>query len=155
MSWLEHSVQIEVPHRVDWVWEHWADLQAMPQWMRWLQSVELPPDHPNISIWHLGANGFTFAWKSRIVKQVPLKIIQWESVDGLPNRGAVRFYGRGETTILKLTVAYAIPGAIAHLMDSLFLGQLVENTLRNSLENFAKYLEQRKQAQVNPAPIIP
>jgi uncharacterized membrane protein len=71
-------------------------------------------------------------------------------VDGLPNRGAVRFYGRGETTILKLSVSYSIPGAIAQIMDSLFLGQLVENSLRNSLENFAKYLERRKQTEVTP-----
>jgi len=112
--------------------------------------VELPADQPHLSIWHLGANGFTFAWKSRITKQVPLQMIQWESVDGLPNRGAVRFYGRGETTILKLSVSYSIPGAIAQIMDSLFLGQLVENSLRNSLENFAKYLERRKQAEVTP-----
>jgi Predicted integral membrane protein len=103
-------VRGEVPHQVDWVWSNWADLEAMPQWMRWIQSVELPPDQPHVSIWHLGANGFTFAWKSRITKQVPLQMIQWESVDGLPNRGAVRFYGRGETTILKLSVAYSIPG---------------------------------------------
>jgi len=151
MTWLEHTVQIEVPHKVDWVWANWADLQAMPQWMRWIQSVELPADQPHVSIWHLGANGFTFAWKSRITKQVPLQMIQWESVDGLPNRGAVRFYGRGETTILKLSVSYSIPGAIAQIMDSLFLGQLVENSLRNSLENFAKYLERRKQAEVTPA----
>ncbi|MFN3926748.1 MAG: SRPBCC family protein [Pseudanabaenaceae cyanobacterium] len=143
MSWLEHTVQMEMHHPVDKVWTAWADLPSMPRWMRWLQSVEVPADQPNISVWHLGANGFTFAWKSKIVKQIPLQLIQWEAIDGLPNRGAVRFYGRGDRTIVKLSVSYAIPTLIAELMDSLFLGRLVEDNLRKSLERFAVYLDER------------
>jgi uncharacterized membrane protein len=141
MSWLEHTVQIEIHHPVEKVWAGWADLPSMPQWMRWLDSVEILPHQPNVSIWHMGANGFTFAWKSRITKQVPLQIIQWESVDGLPNRGAARFYGRNASTIVKLSVAYDIPIVIAQVMDSLFLGRLVENNLASSLEQFSAYLD--------------
>lgn len=141
MAWLEHTVQVEIQHPVDLVWSVWSDLSAMSNWMRWIQSVETPADQPGISIWHLGANGFSFAWKSKMLKTVPQQLLQWESVDGLPNRGAVRFYGRGEMTIVKLSVSYAIPTVIAQLMDNLFLGRLVESTLKADLDRFSSYMD--------------
>jgi uncharacterized membrane protein len=67
--------------------------------------------------------------------------MQWESIGGLPNRGAVRFYGRpNNVTIVKLSIAYAIP-AIGAIMDNLFLGQIVESTLQADLERFRVYAE--------------
>jgi uncharacterized membrane protein len=80
-----------------------------------------------------------------MLKQVPQQLLQWESVDGLPNRGAVRFYGRGDTTIVKLSVSYAIPTAIAQLMDNLFLGRLVESTLKADLDRFSDYMDRTYQ----------
>jgi len=70
---------------------------------------------------------------------VPNQIIQWESVDGLPNRGAVRFYDRQGSSIVKLSVAYAIPGLLGQLMDNLFLGRVVESTIQADLERFREY----------------
>jgi uncharacterized membrane protein len=70
---------------------------------------------------------------------VPHQIIQWESVDGLPNRGAIRFYGKGDRSIVKLTIAYAIPGFLGKLMDNLFLGRVVESTIQADLERFREY----------------
>jgi uncharacterized membrane protein len=67
---------------------------------------------------------------------VPHQIIQWESIDGLANRGAVRFYDRKTTTVVKMTVAYGIPGIVGQLMDNLFLGRFVESTLRADMERF-------------------
>ncbi|NEP32877.1 MAG: hypothetical protein F6K38_15810, partial [Moorea sp. SIO3B2] len=83
--------------------------------------------------------GFEFSWLSRILKLVPHQIIQWESVDGLPNRGAVRFYDRKDSSIVKLTIAYGIPGILGQLMDNLFLGNLVESTIQEDLERFRDY----------------
>jgi uncharacterized membrane protein len=54
---------------------------------------------------------------------VPNQIIQWESVDGLPNRGAIRFYDRHGSSIVKLTVGYAIPGILRQLMDTPFVSR--------------------------------
>ena len=137
-AWLEHTVQTEVAIPVEYAWSLWSDLQAMPRWMKWIDSVELSED-PNISAWKLGANGLTFTWKSRILKHIPNQIIQWESIGGLPNRGAVRFYGRpNNVTIVKMSIAYAIP-AIGQLMDNLFLGQVVESTLQADLDRFKVY----------------
>jgi uncharacterized membrane protein len=146
-DWLEHSVQIEVEVPIDLVWSLWSDLEQMPRWMKWIESVTILEDNPELSRWKLASGGFEFSWLSRILKVVPQQIIQWESVDGLPNRGAIRFYDRHSSSIVKLTAAYAIPGIIGKLMDNLFLGRIVESTLQADLERFKVYALKAKAQQ--------
>ncbi len=138
-DWLEHSVQVEVPTPIDTVWELWSDLEKMPLWMRWIESVSVSSEDPEISRWKMSAGNFDFSWNSRILKVIPNQIIQWESIDGLPNRGAIRFYARKQSSIVKLTVAYGIPGMLGPLMDNLFLGNLVESNLQADLHRFRDY----------------
>jgi uncharacterized membrane protein len=108
--------------------------------MKWIEGVTIDSADPTISIWKLGSGGLVFNWKSRIVKQVPNQIIQWESIDGLPNRGAIRFYDRGESgSIVKMTIAYAIPSIVKQIMSGLSLGQVVESTLQADLNRFRDY----------------
>ncbi len=143
-DWLEHSVQIEVDIPIELAWELWSDLEQMPRWMKWIDSVKVLEDNPELSRWKLATGGLEFSWLSRILKLVPHQIIQWESVDGLPNQGAIRFYKRGDSSIVKLTIAYAIPGILGKLMDNLFLGRAVESTIQADLERFRDYALQVK-----------
>ena len=138
-DWLEHSVQVEVEVPIELVWGLWSDLEQMPKWMKWIDSVKISEDNPEISLWKLSTGGLDFMWKSRITKIIPNQIIQWESVDGLPNQGAIRFYDRQNNSIVKMTVSYAIPGLIGKLMDNLFLGKVVESTIQADLERFKEY----------------
>ncbi len=138
-NWLEHSVQIEVAAPIDLVWNLWSDLEQMPQWMKWIESVEVLKDNPDLSKWKLASGNFEFSWLSRIQRIVTHQIIQWESVDGLPNRGAIRFYDRHGSSIVRLTVAYGVPGWLIKIMDNLFLGRMVESTLMADLERFRDY----------------
>lgn len=138
-SLLEHSVQVEVPVSMDIVWGLWSDLEQMPRWMKWIHSVRISPDRPDISLWKFASGNFQFEWKSRMLRVVPHQIIQWESVDGLRNRGAVRFYDRHGSSVVRLTVAYAIPTIVGRIMDKLFLGRLVESTIQADLERFRDY----------------
>ncbi|HEY9837247.1 MAG TPA: SRPBCC family protein [Vampirovibrionales bacterium] len=139
-NWLEHSVLVEVNTPIDHVWGLWSDLEQMPRWMKWIESVQILEEDPDLSRWKLASGGFEFSWLSRILKIVPNQIIQWESVDGLPNRGAIRFYDRHqEGSVVKLTVAYAIPGILGQIMDNLFLGRVVESTIQADLERFRDY----------------
>ena len=138
-NWLEHSVQVEVEVPIELSWSLWSDLEQMPRWMKWIDSVHVLEDNPELSRWKLATGGLEFSWLSRNLKVVPQQIIQWESVDGLPNRGAVRFYDRHGSSIVKLTVAYAIPGFLGQLMDNLFLGRVVESTIQADLERFREY----------------
>jgi uncharacterized membrane protein len=138
-DWLEHTVQVEVETPIDVVWDLWSDLEQMPNWMKWIDSVKVLEEDPELSRWKLASGGFEFSWLSRITKLVPHQIIQWESVDGLPNRGAIRFYDRGDRSIVKLTVAYGIPGILGKLMDNLFLGRVVSSTIQADLDRFREY----------------
>jgi uncharacterized membrane protein len=149
-DWLEHSVQVEVETPMELVWSLWSDLEQMPRWMKWIDSVKVLDDNPELSRWKLATGGLEFSWLSRILKVIPHQIIEWESVDGLPNRGAIRFYDRGDSSVVKLTVAYAIPGWLGRLMDNLFLGRVVESTIQADLERFREYAlnAQAKKEQV-------
>ena len=138
-DWLEHSVQIEIAAPIDLVWNLWSDLEQMPQWMKWIESVEILKDNPELSKWKLASGNFEFSWLSRIQRIVTHQIIQWESVDGLPNRGAIRFYDRHDSSIVRLTVAYGVPGWLIKIMDNLFLRKIVESTLMADLERFRDY----------------
>lgn len=143
-DWLEHSVQVEIDAPIDFVWSLWADLEQMPRWMKWIDSVKVLEDQPELSRWKLNTGGLEFTWLSRILKIVPQQIIEWESVDGLPNRGAIRFYDRKTSSIVKLSIAYAIPGILGKIMDNLFLGRVVESTIRADLERFREYAMKAK-----------
>ena len=132
-------MQIEVQAPIELVWGLWSDLEQMPRWMKWIDSVEISPENPDISLWKLSTGGLEFKWKSRILKVVQQQIIQWESVDGLPNQGGIRFYDRHGSTVVKMTVSYAIPGILGKIMDNLFLGRVVESTIQADLERFKEY----------------
>ena len=145
-DWLEHTVQVEVEVPVDVAWSLWSDLEQMPKWMKWIDSVKVLEDDPDLSRWKLASGGFEFSWLSRITRLVKHQIIQWESVDGLPNRGAIRFYDRGSNqSVVKLSVAYAIPGILGKIMDNLFLGRIVESTIQADLNRFRDYALQQQQ----------
>lgn len=140
-DWLEHSVHVDVDVPIDEVWRLWSDLEQMPKWMKWISSVEILPEDRELSRWKLETNGLSFSWRSRILKKVPRQIIRWESVDGLPNKGAIRFYGRKDgTSTVKMTIAYALPAILARLMMSnTFVDRVVTSTLQADLDRFRDY----------------
>jgi uncharacterized membrane protein len=132
-------VDVNVP--VETSWDLWCDLEQMPKWMKWIDSVRIPPENPELSEWKLASRGLEFTWRSKITNLVTHQVIQWEAIDGLPNKGAIRFYDRKEgQSSVKLTVSYAIP-SIIKWMDGLFLGRLVEATLQSDLNRFRDYAQ--------------
>jgi uncharacterized membrane protein len=68
-------------------------------------------------------------------------------VDGLPNRGGIRFYDHKDKSAVKLTVAYSIPSFLGKLMDNLILGRVVEGTLKADLKRFQKHVAEIQQQQ--------
>ena len=108
--WLDHTVTTEVQAPVEQVWTVWSDLEAMPRWMRWIESVKTQED-PDLTDWTLAAQGFRFHWKARITSRIDQQQLLWESVGGLPTKGGVRFYQeQPEVTAVKLSVGYELPG---------------------------------------------
>ena len=139
--WLEHTVTTEVKAPVDRVWAVWSDLEAMPRWMRWIESVKTLDD-PDLTDWTLAAQGFRFSWKAKITTRVEAQQLHWESVGGLPTKGAVRFYPESEMcTAVKLSVTYELPGVLAPLMEPSILGGIVTKELQANLDRFRDLVE--------------
>ncbi len=139
--WLEHTVTTTVQSPVDQVWAVWSDLEAMPRWMRWIESVKTRED-PDLTDWTLAAQGFRFQWKARITSRVDQQRLQWESVGGLPTKGIVRFYAENpELTAIKLSVSYELPGILAPLMEPSILGGIVTKELQANLDRFRDLVE--------------
>lgn len=135
--WLEHSVTTEIAAPVQRVWAVWSDLEAMPRWMQWIESVTTEPNNPDLTDWTLAAQGFRFHWKARITQRVEAQQLHWESVGGLPTKGAVRFSPQGaDLTAVKLTVSYELPGVLAPLMEPSILGGMVNRELQANLDRF-------------------
>ena len=140
-SWLEHTVSTKVQASAQKVWVTWSDLEAMPRWMRWIESVT-PLDDPDLTDWTLAAQGFRFHWKARITRRVEAQQLHWESVGGLPTKGAVRFYSESEShTLVKLSVTYELPRILAPLMEPSILGGIVTRELQINLDRFRDLVE--------------
>ncbi len=140
--WLEHSVTTEIDAPAERVWEVWSDLEEMPKWMRWIESVVTEPGNPDLTDWTLAAQGFRFHWKARITRRVEAQQLHWESVGGLPTRGAVRFYPlSADRTAVKLSVSYELPGVLAPLMEPSILGNIVTRELQANIDRFRDLVE--------------
>jgi uncharacterized membrane protein len=140
--WLEHSVTTDINAPAERVWEVWSDLEAMPKWMRWIESVVTEPNDPDLTDWTLAAQGFRFHWKARITQRVETQQLHWQSVGGLPTKGSVRFYPQecGRTAV-KLSVSYELPGILAPLMEPSILGGIVTKELQANLDRFRDLVE--------------
>jgi len=144
--WLEHTVTCDIKAPVSQVWEVWSDLDAMPLWMSWIESVktiDAPTSTlPDLTEWTLAANGFRFKWKAKINERIEMQKLQWESVGGLPTKGNVRFYEEGaHKTIVKLSVTYELPKVLAPIMEPNILGGMVTNELQGNLDRFRDIIE--------------
>jgi uncharacterized membrane protein len=98
--------------------------------------VTTTPGDPDLTDWTLAAQGFRFHWKARITQRVEAQQLHWESVGGLPTKGAVRFYPEAGATAVKLTVSYELPGVLAPLMEPTILGGIVTKELQANLDRF-------------------
>ncbi len=141
-KWLEHTVKTNVQAPVKQVWAVWSDLEAMPRWMTWIESVKTVDDEtaktlPDLTEWTLAANGFRFTWKAQITQRIDEQKLEWVSVGGLPTKGAARFYEEETNlTVVKLSVSYELPKALAPLMEARILSRMVTNELQNNLNRF-------------------
>ncbi len=144
--WLDHTVTIKIQAPVNQVWKVWSDLEAMPLWMSWIESVKTIDEEattlPDLTEWTLAANGFRFKWKAKINERIEAQKLQWESIGGLPTKGCVRFYPeKDDITIVKLMVTYELPRVLAPLMEPNILGGMVTNELQANLDRFGELVE--------------
>ena len=154
-SWLEHTVTSKIYAPVDQVWTVWSDLDSMPLWMTWIESVKTIDQEtstlPDLTEWTLAANGFRFKWKAKINERIEEQKLKWESVGGLPTKGCVNFYEENDNiTNVKLTISYELPKVLAGLMKANILGGMVTNELQTNLDRFKNLVEKRSKKSIKP-----
>ena len=145
-TWLAHDVVTTVNAPLQNVWHTWSDLDSMPLWMSWIESVKTIDQQtstlPDLTEWTLAANGFKFRWKAQITERIDLEKLKWESVGGLPTRGSVLFQKNHEnSTLVTLSITYELPKMIARLMEQNILGKMVTNELQANIDRFKSLVE--------------
>ena len=145
-TWLKHDVITIVNAPLENVWATWCDLDSMPLWMSWIQSVKTVDEEtstlPDLTEWTLAANGFKFKWKAQITERIENNKLEWKSIGGLPTEGSVIFDSEGEqSTLVKLAITYELPKMIARFMEENILGKMVTNELQANIDRFKDLVE--------------
>ena len=145
-SWLKHDVTTIVNAPLEKVWDTWSDLDSMPLWMTWIESVKTVNQQtstlPDLTEWTLAANGFKFKWKAQITERIENQKLQWESIGGLPTHGSVVFISNSEySTSVNLAVTYELPKMIARFMEENILGKMVTKELQTNIDRFKDLVE--------------
>ena len=105
------------------LYDFWRDFSNLPQFMDNIRSVAKLGDKR--SHWVIKAPaGTSVEFDSRVVEDVPGKLIAWESEDGasVPNRGRVEFNQTSSgATVVRATISYDPPaGAAGRMIAKLF-----------------------------------
>ncbi|KAH6777437.1 Polyketide cyclase/dehydrase and lipid transport superfamily protein [Perilla frutescens var. hirtella] len=142
MEWQDCTVKMEIDVPISVAYKCYSDREAIPQWMPFISSVKILEDKPDLSRWTLKYKAFgrdiEFSWLARNMQPIINQKIHWRSLEGLPNRGAVRFYpkGAGSCTV-ELTVSYEVPQLLTPVASA--LQPFLESLLVRGLERFAAF----------------
>ncbi|KAG8653329.1 hypothetical protein MANES_05G011200v8 [Manihot esculenta] len=114
MEWQDCTVKREIDVPVAVAYKCYLDRESIPRWMPFISSVKILEDKPDLSRWSLKYKAFgrdiEFSWLARNMQPIPNQKIHWRSLEGLPNRGAVRFFPKGPSSCtVELTVSYEVP----------------------------------------------
>ncbi|KAL4361676.1 hypothetical protein GQ457_04G029620 [Hibiscus cannabinus] len=142
MEWQDCTAKIEVDVPASVAYNCYSDREAIPNWMPFISSVKVLEDKPDLSRWSLKYNAFgrdlEYSWLARNMQPIPNQKIHWRSLEGLPNRGAVRFYPKGPSScLIELTVSYEVPQLLTPVAS--VLQPFLENLLKGGLDRFAAY----------------
>ncbi|KAK9136600.1 hypothetical protein Sjap_007194 [Stephania japonica] len=122
MEWQDCTAKMEVDVPCSVAYKCYSDREAIPRWMPFISSVKVLEDKPDLSRWSLKYKAFgrdiQFSWLAKNLQPIPNQKIHWRSLEGLPNRGVVRFYPKGPSSCMvelafQLTVSYEVPQILA------------------------------------------
>lgn len=81
-------------------------------------------------------------WTSRITQRIPLRLITWEAVSGLSNRGSAEFFSSDRGCRLRLTIAFDVPGGmVGTFLKTIGVENWLEENLAESLTRFQAQIE--------------
>ncbi|XP_050237228.1 uncharacterized protein LOC126686955 [Mercurialis annua] len=147
MEWQDCTVKMEIDVPVSVAYNCYLDRESIARWMPFISSVKVLEDKPDLSRWSLKYEAFgrdiEYSWLARNMQPIPNQKIHWRSLEGLPNRGAVRFFPKGpQSCIVELTVSYEVPQLLVPVASA--LKPFLEGLLKNGLERFATFARSSK-----------
>ncbi|CAL0316510.1 unnamed protein product [Lupinus luteus] len=147
MEWQDCTVKMEIDVPVSVAYNCYSDRETIPNWMPFISTVKILPDKPDLSRWSLKYKAFgrdiEFAWLARNLQPIPNQKIHWRSLEGLPNKGAVRFFPKGPSScVVELTVSYEVPQILTPVASA--LKPFLEGLLERGLERFARFVKSYK-----------
>ncbi|TYJ26766.1 hypothetical protein E1A91_A07G143200v1 [Gossypium mustelinum] len=126
MKWQDCTVKMEIDVPASVAYQLYSDREAIPNWMPFVSSVKVLEDKPDLSRWFVKYKAFgrniEYSWLAKNMQPIPNQKIHWRSLEGLGNRGAVRFYPKGPSSCL---------------VD--VLQPFMENLLERGMDRFAKF----------------
>ncbi|KAI4304538.1 hypothetical protein MLD38_040033 [Melastoma candidum] len=140
MEWQDCTVKMEVGVPASVAYRLYSDRESIPRWMPFISAVKVMEDKPDLSRWYLKNIVFgidiEYSWIAQNMQPIPDQKIHWRSLEGLKNRGAVRFYPRGASAcLIELTASYEVPPLLVPVASA--LQPFMEGLLRQCLERFA------------------
>jgi len=125
-------VSLPLPFSADIACTRFTDFPQQSRWSPWIRSVRYLDDGRETE-WTLNVRGVQFKWRAvSTLLETPLKGIQWESIDGLKNKGIVEFVETGENSaLMKVRMSIMTPRILASIFQSTSI--FVEDFLQNKL----------------------
>ncbi|CAH8304081.1 unnamed protein product [Eruca vesicaria subsp. sativa] len=147
MEWQECKVKKKVDVPVSVAYGLYSDRESIPRWMTFISSVKVLKDKSDLSRWTLKYSAFgqnlEYSWLARNLQPLPNQKIHWISLEGLPNRGTVRFFPQGPSSCeVELTFAYEVPLLLIPFATA--LQPLMQGMIKDSLELFAEIAKSTK-----------
>ncbi|PKA52697.1 hypothetical protein AXF42_Ash001678 [Apostasia shenzhenica] len=120
MEWQDCSSVIEADVPCSVAYKCYSNRELIPNWMPFISSVKVLKDKPDLSRWSLKYEVFgqdvEFSWLARNMQPIPNQKIHWRSLEGLPNRGAVRFYPKGASSCrIEVRMTYSFLNSLAQM----------------------------------------
>mmetsp|Transcript_23843 Transcript_23843/g.33115 ORF Transcript_23843/g.33115 Transcript_23843/m.33115 type:complete len:147 (+) Transcript_23843:2-442(+) len=129
----------------------WQRREEIPQWMPWIQAVEVDKKDNDVSRWLLSTEAlgqkFEFSWKARNLPPLKNKMIHWKSVDGsmggsgfasaiqVRNKGAVRFRRVDEEKCeVQLVISFEVPDLLSPIAEQ--VTPIVDSILQADMDRF-------------------
>lgn len=140
----EAEAQVTILAPLDQVWEAWAPLVTLPQFMSHVDQIEILGDGRSRWTAHLADGSPPVIWEAVETTRVERSVIRWQTTEGAPlhQNGEVRFeaepYGGG--TIVRLRLGFQ-PGESLVQLAASFLQRIPEQIAQNELERFKTYVE--------------
>jgi uncharacterized protein (TIGR02271 family) len=137
MGATTHTIEVDAPLRA--VYNQWTQFEEFPRFMEGVEEVR--QEGEKRLFWRAKIAGKVKEWEAEITEQVPDQRIAWQSVDGSPNSGTIRFEELGpDRTMVTATIEYEPEGFLEKTGDAL---GIPSGRVEGDLRRFRDYIEER------------